>query len=309
MTGISAGKPNNNNEGLNFHDNIFYVPVNTGELLVYYAEIITGTVFEFGHNHPCYEIYYVLKDSITMNINGKPHRLTEGQLALIMPGVIHEVDYEPLKEARFFVITFEFCPRFGRDTGGRDVLVERFELDTLMRMLKVQDYYICTDCYNCDTIVRRIEAELKDRDIGWRMTVLNLYLQFIINALRNISFDSSYPPYGRKNVNAAIEISKYMHRHFSEDITLKSVAYALNMTPRNVSRLFKGYFGTTFGKTLSRFRYNFARHYLLTTDHSVDEIAKMVGFKSPRILFKMIRENEGMTIAEFRALGRRQNPV
>ncbi|MDY6827384.1 MAG: AraC family transcriptional regulator [Bacillota bacterium] len=306
---LPGGEKPDNQKEINFHDNIFYVPVNTGELLVYYSEIISGTVFEFGHNHPCYEIYYVLKESITMNIKGRPHHLEEGQLALIMPGVTHEVEYEPLKDAQFFVITFEFCPRSGRDTRVRDVLVERFELDTLMHMLKVQDYYICTDCYNCDLIVRRIEAELKNRDIGWSMTVLNLYLQFIINALRNISFRSSYPSYGWKNVNAAIEISKYMHRYFSEDITLKSVADALNMTPRNVSRLFKGYFGTTFGKTLSRFRYNYAKYYLLTTDHPVEEIAKMVGFKSSRTLFKMIKEKEGKTIAEFRARARRQNPI
>ena len=56
----------------------------------------------------------------------------------------------------------------------------------------------------------------------------------------------------------------------------------------------------TFGKTLSSLRFNFAKHYLATTDYSVDEIAKLVGYKSTRTLFKIFKENEGLTISQYR---------
>ena len=202
------------------------------------------------------------------------------------------------------MITFEFCPRAGKQTKSYDVLLERFELETLMRTLKVQDYYTCRDKYKCHKIIAKIDTELINKDMGWSMTVLNLYLQFIISALRNISFSPPYPPSSRKNINAAIEISKYLHRHFHEDITMDSVAAALNMTTRNVSRLFKDYFGTTFGKALCRFRFNYAKYYLITTDNSVEDITKLVGFKSSRTLFKMFKEKEGLTISQFRRKNR-----
>lgn len=289
------------NKEILYQNNIVYVPVNTGELLVYYAEIIEGTIFEFAHYHACYEIYYVTKGSIKMRVNNKTLLLKKGHMILIMPKVEHEVYYEPHSESRFFVITFEFNPRTGKDSKSYDTLIERFELETIMRTLNMQNYYTFADRHKCCKIVIEIETELKNKDIGWNMKVLNLYLQFIINALRNISFAPPYPPYSRKNVNSAIEISKYMHKHFHEDITLQRIANDLNMTTRNVSRLFKDYFGTTLGKALSRFRFNHAKYYIATTDYSIEEIAKLVGFKSARTLFKMFKENEGLTISCYRS--------
>jgi len=284
-----------------YQKNVVYVPVHTGELLVYYAEIIENTIYEFAHSHNCYEIYYVLQGSINMNVNGDSLVLKKGNMVLIMPEIEHDVVYNPTSECKFFVITFEFSSRTGKDPKAYTSPLGRFELETLVQTLKVQNYYKCTDRYKCEKIIKAIDTELKNKAMGWNMNVLNLYLQFIISALRNITISSPYPPYSRENVNSAIEISKYMHKHFHEDITLEIVAESLNMTTRNVCRLFKEYFGTTFGKTLSRFRYNFAKYYLVNTDYSVEEVAKLVGFKSSRTLFKMFKEFEGLTIAQYRS--------
>jgi len=284
-----------------YQKNVVYVPVHTGELMVYYAEVIENTIYEFSHSHNCYEIYYVLQGSLNMKVNGDSLVLKKGHMVLIMPEIEHDVVYDPTSDSKFFVITFELSTRTGKDSKAYTSLVGRFELETLIQALKVQNYYKCADRYKCEKIIKAIDTELKNKAIGWNMNVLNLYLQFIISALRNITLSSPYPPYSRENVNSAIEISKYMHKHFHEDITLEKVAESLNMTTRNVSRLFKEYFGTTFGKTLSRFRYNFAKYYLVNTDYSVEDVAKLVGFKSSRTLFKMFKENEGLTISQYRS--------
>lgn len=302
---MSTNQVNGREEIMDRH-NIFYVPVCTGELLVYYAELINGTIFEFFHHHPFYEIYYVTKGSINMRLNNRSFRLKRNHMILIMPGVNHKVDYEPSVDSQFFVITFEFYPRAERDIKSRDVIIDRFEMETLMRTVQVHQYFKCIDKFNCNSIIKKIDMELKNKNLGWNMNVQNLYLQFIINSLRNITLTSPYPPYSRKNVNAAIEISKYMHKHFHESISLKDIAKALGMTPRNVSRLYKGYFGTTVGNALRQFRYNFARYYLITTDHSVDKIAEMVGFSSARTIYKLLKENEGLTVTEFRRRYKRQ---
>lgn len=297
-----------NEEETPYQTNIVYVPMHTGELLVYYAEIINSTIYEFAHSHNCYEIYYVLRGTIKMKIYGNTIILKKRQMILIMPKIEHEVSYEPSEDSQFFVITFEFYPRTAKEIKGYNILLERFELETLIQTLKVQNFYTCMDKYKCYKIVKEIENELKSKNIGWNMKVLNLYLQFIINALRNISISSHYPYYTRENVNSAIEISKYMHKHLHEDITLEKVAESLNMSTRNVSRLFKEYFGTTFGKALNCFRFNYAKFYISTTDYSVEEIANLVGFKSARTLFKIFKENEGLTISQYRSK-KRHNPI
>lgn len=287
-----------------YQSHIAYIPINTGEFLVYYAEIMNSTTFEFSHHHHCYEIYYILQGTAKMSLAGKSFVLKKGQMMLIMPEMDHEVIYEPGVECQYFVITFDFSSRTGKDSKAYNVMLERYELDTFIRTLQVEDYYTCLDKYKCNKIIKEIQSELKNKNIGWNMKVLNLYFQFVISALRNISIGPNYPPYSRESVNSAIEITKYMHEHFNEQITLKDVAENLNMTTRNASRLFKEYFGTTFGKVLSHFRYNYAKYYLSATDYSVEDIAKYVGFESSRTILKLFKANEGLTITQYRSKSR-----
>lgn len=44
----------------------------------------------------------------------------------------------------------------------------------------------------------------------------------------------------------------------------------------------------------------YAKNYLCSTNYSVEKIAAMVGFNSPATLRNLIRQEEGLSIREFR---------
>jgi AraC-like DNA-binding protein len=91
-----------------------------------------------------------------------------------------------------------------------------------------------------------------------------------------------------------------MHEHYAENISLDDVSKVFHITPRHVTRIFSDYFGTSFRRTLSVYRLNYAKNYLCSTDKTVEEIASLVGISAPQTLYRLFKENEGMTISEYR---------
>ncbi len=111
--------------------------------------------------------------------------------------------------------------------------------------------------------------------------------------------DASVQPISGQ-ANLAVEITKYMHEHYAENISLDDVSKVFHITPRHVTRIFSDYFGTSFRRTLSVYRLNYAKNYLCSTDKTVEEIASLVGISAPQTLYRLFKENEGMTISEYR---------
>mgnify|MGYP000700770173 CR=1 FL=1 len=70
-----------------------------------------------------------------------------------------------------------------------------------------------------------------------------------------------------------------MITHFSEKLTLKSLAAEFNMNPNYCCSLFTKYLGQTFSAYLTELRITEAQNLLHNSDYSLEEIACMVGFK------------------------------
>ncbi len=102
------------------------------------------------------------------------------------------------------------------------------------------------------------------------------------------------------NVNIAIEITKYMHNHYNQDITLDDAAKALFISTRQAQRIFKQFFNSSFTKMMNYYRMNYAKNYLMTTDYSVEKIAELVGLSSPQLLYNLFRTYEAQSIGEYR---------
>ena len=92
-----------------------------------------------------------------------------------------------------------------------------------------------------------------------------------------------------------------MHANYHKNISVQDIADTFYISPRHVNRMFEDYFGQSFKRTLNIYRLNYAKNYLLDTDYSTEKIAALVGLSSPKMLYQLFREIEGMTLGEFRA--------
>ena len=83
------------------------------------------------------------------------------------------------------------------------------------------------------------------------------------------------------------------------------------MSPRNFARLFRQEIGKTQGIHVEDLRLESARRQLESTAASLEEVAKFSGFKSAKVLRRVIPRRLGTTSGQYRTSfgsGRHKNP-
>lgn len=287
---------------------IVRIPMLNSDILIRHVELLDNKTSEFHHLHNSYEIYYSIEGNLKINVSDNQLDIPAGYLLLMPPHTWHGTIYEPNVLRKYFVIIFDLPENTTTSQGSNWSEFEALEIQKIFTNIKADKYYVIQDNNNCYKIIERISTELKNKKFGWQFALRELYLSFIILALRNI-IPSTYSDIAEDNrsINLAVEITKYMHANYNKDINLEIVAKAMYVTPRHVNRVFESCFGTTFSKTLSIFRLNYAKDYLFKTDYSVEKIANLVGFSSSRTLLKLFRQVEGMTTTQYRKMVRCQS--
>ncbi len=95
------------------------------------------------------------------------------------------------------------------------------------------------------------------------------------------------------------QIIRYIHRHYADDLSLRTLADLLHITPGYVSRLFSRESGTTYRKYLTKVRIERAVHLLSATDFSIAEICNQVGFKDYFHFLKTFKRFTGVTPGKY----------
>lgn len=288
---------------------ILKIPMLNSEVLIRHVELLSNETSEFPHVHNSYEIYYALEGNLKIFVSDRQEDISPGGILLLGPGTWHGTVYEPDVERKYFILIFEVIENVSTCSDNVYLESEILELAKILTEVNENKYYIMDDRYHCNMIIDQIISELKQKDFGWHSILSGLYMKFIIVTLRNLTFTtcSEHIEESPSNVNLAIEITKYMHKNYNKNITLQDVANAMHVSPRHVNRVFEACFGTTFSKTLSVYRLNYAKDYLYKTDYSVEKIANLVGFSASRTLLRLFREVEGMTTTEYRNTFRNSN--
>lgn len=97
----------------------------------------------------------------------------------------------------------------------------------------------------------------------------------------------------------------YMNEHYFEpDISLNTVAMAVNVSPTHFSAVFSQQMGKTFVEYLTELRMERARELLCCTDMRSREIAPAVGYNDPHYFSFLFKKMNGSSPRDYRA-GRR----
>lgn len=276
---------------------------------IIYAEHLNEETVEFDHCHPYFEIYYVMKGRLKSSINSDVHTLYSGDLAFVAPNIKHYTIYEPGTTRDYFAIIFQLSETANKHLFPAEYEMLREEIQEQLDLIQRNKYMITRKKFDALNILEDIKREMKEKKVGYSSIVNALYHHFFIYAIRTLTPARSKFKEPPENLNLGLEASKYIHHNYNREITLQSVADYLNISPRHVNRVFYEMFGTTFSKALTLLRFSYAKRYLCTTNYSIEKISEMVGFKSPRILYKLFQENDGVTIAEYRESHRKPRAI
>lgn len=96
------------------------------------------------------------------------------------------------------------------------------------------------------------------------------------------------------------EIAAYLDQHFTDSISLDSLAKIACMSQNKLTALFKKTYGSTITEYVQSLRVNRSKDMLLNSDWSVGAIANEVGYKLHSSFSEVFKNSTGLTPNKFR---------
>ena len=121
----------------------------------------------------------------------------------------------------------------------------------------------------------------------------------MVESLLELTGEAETIPSGSGN-KSFLNIIKYIHENYTQDISVQSLADQFYMNPCYVSQLFKKETGETFVKYLTGLRMNRAEELLRSTDWPVKRISEECGFNDPFYFIKAFKKFAGQTPSTYR---------
>ena len=283
-----------------YHNYVLTNPFLSFDFVSHYTELMNQSVPVFPHRHDLYEIFYGVDGTFQFECEGKLETLGPQDFVILGKNRLHRIVYTPNTPATYFTIIFDIQAK--SNPIPREAEVEFEEVRRALGHIDQGHYYRGHSQQSQAPLLLQIHQEPLERRLGWLCQASALYCQFFFNLLRESEPTPSKikTPLGYKNI--ALTATKYIHANYTEDLNIDMVAKVLNVTPRHINRLFQELFGSSFARTVSVIRMEYAKQHLLSGNESIERIAARVGLPSGKVLTKLFHEQEGMSPAKYRAL-------
>jgi len=96
------------------------------------------------------------------------------------------------------------------------------------------------------------------------------------------------------------EAAAHIKESFSENITREELAKSLAMNADNLGKMFRRHFGKTITEYKNELQVDEAKKLLVSTDHSIIDIAFTVGFESQSTFYRIFQKAEGISPNQYR---------
>lgn len=96
------------------------------------------------------------------------------------------------------------------------------------------------------------------------------------------------------------EVLKYIHQHYSEEISLDILGEAFGMNGVYLGQIFKKETGSTFLKYLTKYRMEEAKRFLEDGSYNISEVSQMTGYKTSQYFSQTFMKYTGVSPQEYR---------
>lgn len=252
------------------------------------------------HWHDEMEIVYIKKGRGTITADFNQYEVSEGTIALIMPGQLHSIGQ--LEDASMEYENIIFHPNIliskKADTCSSDFFQPLLSGNLSVPLLYTPGSPFYREISAC---VDANDEICKTNPTGYQLFIKSqLFMLFFL--LFN-KYGSTEPP--KKNYKALEKmklILKYMENHYMEKITISEMAQEVGLSQSHFMKYFKNTMGTSFIDYLNEYRLTMASRLLVSSDSSILAIASEVGFDNLSYFNRSFKKRFGQTPREYRKL-------
>jgi AraC-like DNA-binding protein len=251
--------------------------------------------------HDFLEIVYILDGSGTFTIGQRQYPAGPRDIFVINSGVFHLLESE---REQLDLITIYFMPELVYQPA-----TSAMNLEYLLLFLNYSQAFspkIGATPEQSAEILVHIEAiarELGSEGAFYRIAVKN-HLCEILLALNRASglsgADGGELHMRLRDIKRLKPVFEFIREHFSQKITLASLAKASGMSVTHLCRYFKKVTGKTLTDYVKRYRVDKAKELLIEDERSITWIAYEVGFESHSYFDRIFHQITRLTPQEFR---------
>ena len=236
------------------------------------------------HCNAKYEFHIALNGSCTVDVDTKTFHLSAGEALLIAPGQYHcpkdkSDDYECFVFS--FVIKTDSMAKSFYEAHSETVKMKLSEFELVL----------------CNEIIDEHQAE----DLLRYQSVNSIYFLLLSGIFKKLDYFASAEERNKLLPDKRLDfIDDFFEQNLAENATEEALAKRLNLSPRQLNRVLQTNYGTSFRQKLRNARMNSAGWLLRTTNMSVSEICKAVGYMSETSFFKAFGAYYNMTPLQYR---------
>ena len=243
------------------------------------------------HTHKCTELFYCVYGRGQFRTPGGTFDVKKDDLVIIHADVEHaesSMASHPLEYLVLGVQGLNFRFDSARGDAGYDVLNFEQNRDELLFYLQ--------------SILREVDTqEFRYEDMCQRILEI-LLIQ--VQRFANVKICTSLPAAEKQhstNRNCAL-IRQYIDEHFSEPITLDTLAQMVHINKYHLVRTFQKEYGITPINYLIERRLEESRFMLKNTNYSASQIVSLLGFSSSSYFSQCFRRKEHMSPSQYREM-------
>lgn len=236
------------------------------------------------HMHKMYEVYYLMEGSRKYFIDDSIYLVNAGSLVLIDADSVHKTaSMGDIPHTRIVVnFSLDFLEDFSEEIKALD-LTSIFK--TKFTVLPLSFKYKLT----IENILTRL-TDLQDNKISKEnetavctySALSKLLLSELLIHIKDYIYILEQKEYESHQIvnNKVDKIIKYICKHYTEDLTLTSIAEQFYISPFYLSKIFKRSTNLSIVEYINSLRIRHAKELLETSSTKIAEIAEIVGFSS-----------------------------
>lgn len=283
----------------------FMLPSNP--TLIYSKKFINGEKTQL-HTHNYIELGYVVEGTFKQKILGKDITFREGELFLIDKNCIHQ-DYLVNQDSTviFIGMSNELFDEMMVGKLGEEKIIDFLKKSLLKQKDTLQYLHFVTKNRNNDKLEKNIIAlikELENNDEASRYIIKGIIMRILNLISMKYSFSLSIEQ--RREITSFIteEIKQYIYDNYAS-VTIKDLVDKFHFNEDYFNRILKQKEGMTYSEYVRNIRLKKSVELILSTDKSIEDIAREVGYNNKGYFYKIFLMKYGVTPATYRKINKK----